>query len=153
MTQVQEQKEFFADFGNKTGDTVTAIELASINAGKETYRALGLALPAGRIEIWGLIVFCTQGLYFYVAPSENYITAMMRQASHEKAPEEQFISISSLEEFKTSLPPRKWYSVIFNESKYRIDASFRRDGITHYFSFTTHKPAFEIQKRMQQYKK
>jgi hypothetical protein len=151
MTQEQEQKQFITDFGFKTGDTVAAIELASVQADKETYKALGLSLPAGKIELWGLIVFCTKEIYFYVSPSENYITAMMRQASHEKAPEEQFISISALEGFKTVLPPRRWYSFIFNETKYRIDASFLRDGIIHHFSFTTHKPAFEIQKRIQSY--
>ncbi|MCK9169445.1 MAG: hypothetical protein M0P01_03450 [Treponema sp.] len=153
MTQVQEQKQFFADFGKKINDTVESIELASIQTDKGTYDALGLNLPAGRIELWGLIVFCTQKIYFYVSPAENYMTTMMRQATHEKAPEEQFISVSSLEEFKTTIPPRKWYSFLFNESKYRIDASFRHDGITRYFSFSTHKPAFEIQQMVQAYQK
>jgi hypothetical protein len=153
MTQIQEQKQFFADFGAKVNDKVESIELASIQADKQTYSALGLNLTAGKIELWGLIVFCTQGLYFYVAPAENYMTVMMRQAVHEKAPEEQWIIISSLEEFKTSLSPHKWYSFLFTESKYRIDASFRREGNMHYFSFITHKAAFEIQKRLQLYQK
>jgi hypothetical protein len=153
MTQVQEQKQFFADFGKKINDTVESIELASIQADKSTYDALGLKLTAGKLELWGLIVFCTQKIYFYIAPSENYMTTMMRQATHEKTPEEQFITVSSLEEFKTTIPSRKWYSFLFNESKYRIDASFRYDGITRYFSFATHKPAFEIQRQILSYPK
>ncbi|MFA6856234.1 MAG: hypothetical protein WCR31_03400 [Treponema sp.] len=153
MTQAQEQKQFFADFGKKINDTVESIELASIQADKSTYDALGLKLTAGKLELWGLIVFCTRKIYFYVAPSENYMTTLMRQAAHEKAPEEQFITVSSLEEFKTSVPPRKWYSFLLNESKYCIEASFRYDGTTRHFSFVTHKPAFEIQQQIQSYQK
>jgi hypothetical protein len=151
MTQFQEQKEFFSDFSSKTGDTVTSVELASIQADKNTYQALGLNLPAGKIELWGLIVFCTHSLYFYAAPSENYLTAMMRQASHEKPPAEQLICLSSLEEFTTAVPARRWYSFIFSDLKYRIDASFKRDGSVYYFSFTTHKPAPDINRQLQAY--
>jgi hypothetical protein len=150
MTQLQGQKQFVADFEKKVSDTVESMELACLKADKDTYNALDLHIPLGCIELWGLIVFCSRRMYFYVPPSENYMTALMRQAAHENAPSEQLLDLSAFSDFKTFIPLRKWYSFLFSESAHRIDASFIHDGIRRSVVFSTHSKAADIQRKIQE---
>jgi hypothetical protein len=150
MTQLQGQKQFVADFEKKVSNTVESMELACLKADKNTYNALGLHIPPGCIELWGLIVFCSQKMYFYVPPSENYMTALMRQAAHENAPSEQLLDLSAFGDFKTFISPRKWYSFLFSESTHRIDASFIHDGMRRSVVFSTHSDASGIQRKIQE---
>ena len=142
-----ERKRFFIELEEKTGDTVEELEFVCINADKKTYTALSLA--SSRTELWGLLVFCKRGLYFYVSPSENFMSQMFREMTHGKKPSEQLIDLSRLEAFETELPPKKWYSIFFTDVKHRIAVSFTFEKQRYCFTMTTLSPAAGVQERIQ----
>ena len=142
-----ERKRFFIELEEKTGDTVEELEFVCINADKKTYAAL--SLTSSRTELWGLLVFCARGLYFYVSPSENFMSLMFREMTHGKKPSEQFIDLGRVEALETELPPKKWYNIFFTDIKHRIDASFVFENRRYYFSMTTLSSAADVQARIQ----
>ena len=142
-----ERKQFFIELEKKTGDAVEALEFVCINADKKTYAALSLA--SSRTELWGLLVFCARGLYFYVSPSENFMSLMFRQMTHGSKPSEQLIDLGRIEALETELPQKKWYSVLFTDVKHRIDASFVFEKKQYYFSMTTLSSAADVQEQIQ----
>ena len=143
----EERKQFFIELEEKTGDAVEELEFVCINADKKTYAAL--SLTSSRTELWGLLVFCTHGLYFYVSPSENFMSLMFRQMTHGSKPSEQLIDLGRIEALETELPQKKWYSVLFTDVKHRIDASFVFEKKQYYFSMTTLSSAADVQERIQ----
>ena len=142
-----ERKRFFTELEEKTGDAVEALEFVCINADKKTYAALSLA--SSRTELWGLLVFCAHGLYFYVSPSENFMSLMFRQMMHGSKPSEQLIDLGRIEALETELPPKKWYSLLFTDIRHRIDASFVFEKKRYYFTMTTLSQASSVQERIQ----
>ena len=142
-----ERKQFFIELEKKIGDAVEELEFVCINADKKTYAALSLV--SSRTELWGLLVFCTRGLYFYVSPSENFMSQMFREMTHGKKPSEQLVDFGRIEALETELPPKKWYNIFFTDVKHRIDASFAFEKKRCYFSITTLAPAAGVQERIQ----
>ena len=128
-----ERKQFFIELEKKIGDAVEELEFVCINADKKTYAALSLV--SSHSELWGLLVFCTHGLYFYVSPSENFMSQMFREMTHGKKPSEQLVDFGRIEALETELPPKKWYNIFFTDVKHRIDASFAFEKKRCYFEF------------------
>ena len=143
----EERKQFFIELEKKIGDAVEELEFVCINADKKTYAALSLV--SSRSELWGLLVFCAHGLYFYVSPSENFMAQMFREMTHGKKPSEQLIDFGRIEAFETELPPKKWYNIFFTDVKHRVDASFALEKNRYYFTMTTLAPAAGVQERIQ----
>ena len=141
-----ERKQFFIELEKKTGDAVEALEFVCINADKKTYAALSLA--SSRTELWGLLVFCVRGLYFYVSPSENFMSQIFREMTRGKKPSEQLIDLGKIESLETELPPKKWYSIFFTDVKHRVDASFVFEKKRYYFTMTTLSSATDVQERI-----
>ena len=142
-----ERKQFFIELEKKTGDAVEELEFVCINADKKTFSALSLL--SSRTELWGLLVFCARRLYFYVSPSENFMSQMFREMTHGKKPSEQLIELGRIEALETALPPKKWYNIFFTDVNHRIDASFAFEKKRYYFTMTTLSPAADVQERIQ----
>ena len=142
-----DRKQFFIELEKKTGDAVESLEFVCIAADKKTYAAL--SLTSSRTELWGLLVFCAHGLYFYVSPSENFMSQMFREMTHGSKPSEQLVDFGRIEALETELPPKKWYTVFFTDVKHRIDASFVFEKKRYDFTMTTLSPAAGVQERIQ----
>ena len=142
-----DRKQFFIELEKKTWDAVESLEFVCIAADKKTYAALSLA--SSRTELWGLLVFCAHGLYFYVSPSENFMSQMFREMMHGSKPSEQLVDFGRIQALETELPPKKWYTVFFADIKHRIDASFVFEKKRYYFTMTTLSPAAGVQERIQ----
>ncbi|MBP3710237.1 MAG: hypothetical protein J6I73_07550 [Treponema sp.] len=148
MIDSQKQQQFFADFSKKVADVVETAELVCIRANEQTFSALNLRVPCGHTELWGLLMFCKREIYFYVSPNENYMSLLFRRLTHEAAPQEQFIALSTLENFSVALPQKKWYSFLFFDAKHAMNASFTDCGATHKFVITAVGNAYEIAERL-----
>jgi|GEM_PF-1653440 len=116
--QKQETEQFYQEFSKKVNDTVISLEMVNFQAEPATLNFLKLVKGGINDELWGLLVFCKHGLYFYVHPYESVMGMMFRQAARGKAPEEQLVVLHTLDELKFSIIKHKWYDLF---SPYPVD--------------------------------
>lgn len=98
------QKAFCTEFEKHFSDTVNELVLVQLNKAylkKETYSPLPLTFPAGRKEMWVLLVFTQKGMYLYDHASESALMSLFRSSSggaaaiaqHAYIPYERIISV------------------------------------------------------------
>lgn len=134
------KEKFFADFGQRFGETVLEIEMANIDAPKWVLQEINLSLPLGVSALWGLLVYCeSKKLYFYVHPSETMMSAVMRVASQGEGPKEQCVCLSDLKGFKLKERKKHWYDFLSSSEKFKIPAEFETQEKVVQFNFNTVK--------------
>ena len=129
-----ERRQFFERFQQEHGETVKSVELAELRGSTRVYR-----------ELIGLLVFCTDSTFFYLPPSENYFSAIIRKAAHAKEPVEQTVNLSGLSGLKFSLPRRSFFSFLSSGFKRTICVAFTsRTDSPMYFEFILNKKAEKV---------
>jgi hypothetical protein len=144
MFTTQAQKKFFADFSAKVHDTAESVDLAAVHADSVVLEDLRLSMPYGKTELWGLIVFCSEGTYFYASAEENAMSSMLRQAVHADAPVEQITRLDTLPLFHIQIEQKHWYSFLFNDALFRINAGYEAGGVRRSFTLTTQRKAEQV---------
>ena len=140
-----ERRQFFERFQQEHGETVKSVELAELRGSTTVYRELGLEVQSGKSALIGLLVFCTDSTFFYLPPSENYFSAIIRKAAHAKEPVEQTVNLSGLSGLKFSLPRRSFFSFLSSGFKRTICAAFTsRTDSPMYFEFILNKKAEKV---------
>ncbi len=100
-----QQKEFFDFFEAKTGCRPERMELVSVSGTRSSLKSLGLELPAFQKDLWGLLVYCGEKLFFYIHPTEySYMGLVRKDASKELKIEEQLICFTDFASFSVSVP-------------------------------------------------
>lgn len=122
------RQQFFDEFGKKVNDTVHSLEMICIQADKETFADLKLTCTSLSGELWGLLVFCEKGLYFYVHPYESMMTVMLRQAAHGDPPKEQLLTLHTIPELRFTVYPRSWYDILLGSARDRLVMSYKDAG-------------------------
>lgn len=123
MTQEEEIKKFYAAFESKVNDTIESMELAELRASNDSYQDLNLKLQNFQNSLWGLVVFCRNATYFYIAPSENYISFFVRKSTGEDGPVEQYTCLSD-RNIVWSLPKNSFLKYLLPERSRTIFAKW-----------------------------
>ncbi len=141
-------KEFYDDFSKRVNDTVVSLEMASFEASPAVLDELHMeAAPAAK-ELWGLLVFCSHSMYFYVHPYESAMSMMIRQAARGKEPKEQLLNISELNSVAFSKVPRRWYEFSFLSSVGKLCMEYCNEQGNKHFVYMTlqHKADVVLEK-------
>ena len=99
-----QQKEFFDFFEAKTGFRPEKMELVSISGTRSSLKTLGLELPVFQKDLWGLLVYCGEKLFFYIHPEEYSYMGFVQKGSDELKVKEQLICFSDFASFSASVP-------------------------------------------------
>ncbi len=130
--QQKEIKEFYTEFSEKVQDKIVSVEMVCFAADDTTFAELQLENISASKELWGLFVFCEHGLYFYVHPYESLMGMMIRQAAHTKAPVEQLLSITGLQDVHFIYSKKKWYEFFSSSYGKQMQMNFKgKDGHVH----------------------
>lgn len=143
--------KFFESFSERVNDKVECIEMINIQADDETFKKMGLIPQPGTDVLWGLLVSCEKGLFFYVHPSETIMMAMLRVASHDEGPKEQFFDFKNVVNLEVHQKEKKWYDFLFNDSKFVLDGSFEIEGRKHICRINTQRKAADVKKIFDKY--
>ena len=109
-----QQKEFFDFFEGKTGLRPERMELVSVEGTKSALKVLGLELPTFQKDLWGLLVYCGEKLFFYIHPTEYGYMGLVRKDSKDLKVKEQLICFTDFESFSVSVPQvRPWFLRLF----------------------------------------
>jgi len=143
--QQKEVRKFYKEFSERVNDKVQSLEMVSLEADRETFTALNLERTSVSEELWGLLVFCEQGLYFYVHPYESAMSMMFRQAVHGKVPVEQLLAIHALDSVKFTIQRHKWYDVLFSSVADKLIMEFKdKNGKARTAVITSHTRASKV---------
>lgn len=113
-------QKFLAEFSAKVNDEAQAVELTNLCADKACLEKLGLTQWFGRdAGLWGLLVFCKKGLYFYVHETESAMFNMLRKDSSTTLPE-QLLSFTDLPGASFALKPHTFWSNFDADYKHTI---------------------------------
>ena len=101
----EQQKEFFDFFEAKTGFRPDSMDLVSVYGPRSSLKTLGLELPTFQKDLWGLLVYCGEKLFFYIHPTEySYMGLVRKGSSDEMKIEEQLVCFTDFESFSVSVP-------------------------------------------------
>ncbi|AEE17040.1 hypothetical protein [Treponema brennaborense] len=75
---------FLEEFEQATGDTVQTMVMARLYSSAVTVRRAGLEFPPGQTFLWGLLIFGTQDVHFFVHPSQHALLALFNAGSPSK---------------------------------------------------------------------
>lgn len=146
-TEKTGRQKFFEYFEDRFSEKIKSLEMASIVCPERIFNKLGLTSQNGSNELWGLLVFCeSKKIYFYVHPSENYMSAMMRVARQDEPPKEQISCLTDIPGFKIVEGKKHWYDFFIPGLKFEINAEINCDGIRERFIITTQKNASLVRK-------
>lgn len=87
------QKDFFDDFEKKTGMRPEGLELAAFEASPAVLTTLQLQYPIGQSQLWGLLVFCENHLYFF-SHAADYTICGFRPSDGFESQKEQMLDFA-----------------------------------------------------------
>lgn len=117
------QEKFIAQFSERVKDQVLSLNMVNIEADNETLEKMNLYPDPGTNCVWGLLVVCSRGLYFYAHPSEQAMFGMIRQKDDDEPKAEQFFDFQKVENLLIKPQETKWYE-IFSGSKFVLNVEF-----------------------------
>lgn len=100
----KEQKEFFDFFQEKTGFRPDRMDLVSLEGSKAALKVLNLELPVFQKDLWGLLLYCQDKLFFYIHPTEYSYMGIIRKDSKELKIQEQLICLSDFQSLSFFVP-------------------------------------------------
>lgn len=121
FSQKKSINKFYDEFSERVGDKVISLEMVQLSSTPAVLSELNLKANPLTKELWGLLVFCSKSIYFYVHPYESAIASMMRQASHAEAPQEQILELTSLKSIRFGQYQKKWYEIFSAISKFYLE--------------------------------
>lgn len=112
----EQQKEFFDFFEAKTGFRPEKMDLVSVYGPRSSLKTLGLEMPAFQKDLWGLLLYCGEKLFYYVHPAEYSYMGFVRKGNDDLKIQEQLICFSDFKSFSVSVPVHrpKILSFLFN---------------------------------------
>ena len=126
-----QQKEFFDFFEAKTGCRPEKMELVSVSGTRSSLKTLGLELPAFQKDLWGLLVYCGEKLFFYIHPTEySYMGLVRKDSSKEMKIEEQLICFTDFASFSVSVPMPRIRFLRFFCNNHILSVSVTKQTIT-----------------------
>jgi hypothetical protein len=120
---VKTRLEFYAAFEKRTNDKIISIEMAGLKANPEVLGYLEIEGVPDPSCVWGLLIFCENGLYFDILPSDNLILLIMQRSSGKKDKEEKVVSLHKLSGLDFKIPDRRWYDFM-SSRKYLVAMKF-----------------------------
>lgn len=113
-------QKFLTEFSAKVNDEALSVELTNLCADKACLEKLNLTQWFGRdAGLWGLLVFCKKGLYFYVHETETAMFNMFRQNSNTTIPE-QMLSFADFPGVTFAMKPHTFWSIFDADYKHTI---------------------------------
>ena len=126
-----QQKEFFDFFEAKTGFHPDSMELVSVSGTRSSLKTLGLELPSFQKDLWGLLVYCGDKLFFYIHPTEySYMGLVRKDASKEIRIEEQLICFTDFASFSVSVPVPRIRFLRFFCNNHILSVSVTKQTVT-----------------------
>ena len=124
MKKTAEEKEKFINaFEKEYGHKVVSFELAELKASSAVFNVLKLRPQENTDFIWGLVVFCKGGIYFYSFAQDNFLSFYVRKSTGAEEDVAQCIALSRLNcTFK--IPDRHFLDFLFPRKKHIIKACF-----------------------------
>ncbi|MCQ2610937.1 MAG: hypothetical protein MJ169_04250 [Treponema sp.] len=145
------KENFCREFNERFGQEVSDIELINIEGAPQVFKALNLEPQYGGNQLWGLLVFCKEKIYFFVHSSESFMGSMFRVAAQKDAPPEQMIELTALNGLKVVDHKRRWYDFLFGYTRFQIDGRFCSDGQELRFVINTQNPAGDVREKLKGY--
>lgn len=134
------QKKFIQDFSARVGDEVECVEMCELCADSDSLSKMSLALNGGE-SIWGMLVICKKGVYFYVPRRRLALMSMIRFSGDDAEIEEQIFCFNDLQDLKFIASPKKWFQIFSRE---KIEFSFLQEDRRVCGEFFLSKNAIEI---------
>ncbi len=135
------QKEFFEEFERKYGKKVEKVEFAQLKADNNAFRLLNLTPYLGENTLSGLLVFCTNTLYFHSFPHEGYMGIVKKELYENPDNVSQCICLSELKNIKAEFPKQGRFSFLFPDKSRNISFSAQGPSSTIYFTLEFLKKA------------
>ncbi|MCR4714300.1 MAG: hypothetical protein K5751_07965 [Treponemataceae bacterium] len=126
-----QQKEFFDFFEGKTGFRPEKMELVSVSGTRSSLKTLGLELPTFQKDLWGLLLYCGEKLFFYIHPTEySYMGLVRKGSSDEMKIEEQLVCFSDFASFSVSVPMPRFHILKFFSNNHILTVSVTKQTVT-----------------------
>ena len=125
-----QQKEFFDFFEGKTGFRPEKMELVSISGTRSSLKTLGLELPVFQKDLWGLLVYCGEKLFFYIHPEEYSYMGFVQKGSDELKVKEQLICFTDFASFSVSVPMPRIRFLRFFCNNHILSVSVTKQTVT-----------------------
>jgi len=148
----KEAQKFLEEFSKKINDEALSVELANLIADKQNLDALSLTQWFGRdAGLWGLLVFCKKGLYFYVHESQSLMFSMIRPKEESNTIPEQLLSFANLENVHFEVKPKTVWNFLDGERKHTIVVTYKgKDSLQRLFSLHTQHDAASVITRIKE---
>ncbi|MCR4940427.1 MAG: hypothetical protein K5930_10030 [Treponemataceae bacterium] len=127
----EEQKEFFDFFEEKTGFRPNGMDLVSLEGTKAALNVLGLELPIFQKDLWGLLLYCEEKLFFYIHPTEYSYMGIIKKDSKELKIKEQLVCLSDFQTLSFSVPVVRpsFLSIFANKHLFTLSVSKQRGDV------------------------
>ena len=125
-----QQKEFFDFFEGKTGFRPEKMELVSISGTRSSLKTLGLELPVFQKDLWGLLVYCGEKLFFYIHPEEYSYMGFVQKGSDELKVKEQLICFTDFASFSVSVPMPRFRFLRLFANNHILSVSVTKQTVT-----------------------
>ena len=125
-----QQKEFFDFFESKTGFRPEKMELVSVSGTRSSLKTLGLELPTFQKDLWGLLVYCGEKLFFYIHPTEYSYMGLVRKGDNDLKIEEQLVCFTDFASFSVSVPMPRLRFLRFFCNNHVLSVSVTKQTIT-----------------------
>ena len=135
------QKEFYEEFERKYGKTVQKLEFAQLKGSNKAFSDLNLIPYMGELTLSGVLVFCSDSLYFHSFPKESYMGIVKRDVYDNPANVSQCICLSELKNIKAEFPKQGRFSFLFPDKSRNISFSAQCPSSTIYFTLEFLKKA------------
>ncbi|MBP5358148.1 MAG: hypothetical protein J6Y69_03045 [Treponema sp.] len=135
------QKEFYEEFERKYGRAVQKLEFAQLRGSNKAFSDLNLVPYMGELTLSGVLVFCSDSLYFYSFPKESYMGIVKKDLYDNPDNVSQCICLSELRNIKAEFPKQGRFSFLFPEKSRNISFSAQGPSSTIYFTLAFLKKA------------
>jgi len=124
-----QQKEFFDFFEAKTGFRPDNMELVSVSGTRSSLKTLELELPTFQKDLWGLLLYCGEKLFFYIHPEEYSYMGFIQKGNDDLKIKEQLICFSDFESFSVSVPLPRFRFLRFFTNNHILSVSVTKKNV------------------------
>ncbi|MBQ0038803.1 MAG: hypothetical protein KBS64_00045 [Treponema sp.] len=143
-TTEDEKQKFINEFEQEFGDKVVSFELTELRASPVVFNLLQLRTDPNVTSMWGLIVFCTKGTYFYTFPQESMLALYVRKTTGMNEQMPQCICLSKIR-CRFRVPQKTFFDFIVPRRKHIIKVYFFDEHkISHSFELLMNKKAADV---------
>ncbi|MCQ2240307.1 hypothetical protein [Treponema sp.] len=143
-TTEEEKQKFIKAFEEEFEDKVISFELAELRASSVVFNLLKLKPEQNENSMWGLVVFCEGGTYFYSFPQDSLLSLYVRKTTGMNEQMPQCISLSGIR-CRFRVPETTFFDFVIPRRKHIVKVYFFDENkISHSFELLMNKKAADV---------